>query len=107
MLENSQSLATTSRPGVPSRRFAEIEARTLAPQQLSLPEVWKTLIRRRLAVLGCAALIFSSVVVYTFLKTPVYEGVARLQIDPALSASLGSDGNDKSSPVDTDGRLKT
>jgi len=107
MLENSQSLATTSRPGVPSRRFAEIEARTLAPQQLSLPEVWKTLIRRKLAVLGCAALIFSSVVVYTFLKTPVYEGVARLQIDPALSASLGSDGNDKSSPVDTDGRIKT
>ena len=107
MLEDSQSLVTTYRPGTSSRVFAAIERRTLAPQQLSLAEVWKTFARRKLAILGCAAVIFLSVAAYTFFKTPVYEGVARLQIDPILSSSLGLDGSDKSSPVDADGRLKT
>ena len=59
MLEDSQSLVTTHRPGSPARVFAAIERRTLAPQQLSLAEIWKTFARRKLAILGCAALIFA------------------------------------------------
>jgi len=107
MPEDSESLVKNHRPGTPARVFAAIERRTLAPQQLSLAEIWKTFARRKLATLSCAAIIFLSVAAYTFLKTPLYEGVARLQIDPNLSSSLGLDGNDKSSPVDADSRLKT
>jgi polysaccharide biosynthesis transport protein len=107
MLEDSQSLVTTHRPGSPARVVAAIERRTLAPQQLSLAEIWKTFARRKLAILGCAVLIFGAVAAYTFLKTPQYEGVARLQIDPNLSSSIGLDGSDKASPVDADSRLKT
>ena len=107
MPEDSQSLVKNHRPDTPARVFAAIERRTLAPQQLSLAEIWKTFARRKLAILSCAAIIFLSVAAYTFLKTPLYEGVARLQIDPNLSSSLGLDGNDKSSPVDADSRLKT
>lgn len=107
MLEDSQSLVKTYRPGPPSQSFAAIEKRTLAPQQLSLAEVWRTVVRRKLAIVSCALLIFLAAAAYTFLKTPVYEGLARLQIDPSLSSSLGLDNNDKSPPVDADSRLKT
>ena len=107
MLDERQSLIRSRRPEPPARVYAPIESRTLAPQQLSVAEVWRTFVRRKLVILGCAAAIFLLVVAYTLLKTPVYEGLARLQIDPNLSSSLGLDGNDKSSPVDSDGRLKT
>ena len=106
MLQDNQSLVTTHRPGSPSV-FGPIERRTLAPQQLSLAELWRTFVRRKLAILGCAGVVFMAVAAYAFLKTPLYEGVARLQIDPNLSSSIGLDGSDKSSSVDADSRLKT
>ena len=68
----------------------------------------RLLVRRKAAILGFAAAIFCLVAAYTFLKTPVYEGVARLQIDPNRSASLGLDDSEKASAsVDVDGRVKT
>ena len=107
MLEDRQSLIKTHRSDPLAHNLATIERRTLAPQQLSIAEVRKTFVRRKVAILSCAAAIFLAVAAYAYLKTPLYEGIARLQIDPALSTSLGLDGSDKSSPVDTDGRLKT
>jgi uncharacterized protein involved in exopolysaccharide biosynthesis len=107
MPENRQSLIKAPSSAPPAHFIAPLESRTLAPQQLSLAEMWKTFVKRRLAILGCAALIFLSVAVFTFLKTPVYEGLARLQINPDISASLGLDGNDKPPQIDSDGRLKT
>src|SRR4051812_44212436 len=98
MLDDTQSLITT-RPRTPARMFANMERRTLAPQQLSLAEIWRTFARRKMAILSCAAIIFAAIAAYTFLKTPMYEGVARLQIDPNLSSSIGLDGSDKASPV--------
>ena len=45
---------------------------------------------------------------YIFLKTPMYEGVARLQIDPTRSTSLGlEDDKDRMATTDVDGRIKT
>src|ERR1700730_4904268 len=41
------------------------------------------------------------------IKTPLYEGVARLQIDPSRSASLGLDESEKAGPTDVDSRIKT
>jgi capsular exopolysaccharide synthesis family protein len=45
--------------------------------------------------------------IYAYMKTPVYEGVARLQIDPMRSSSLGLEDPDKSVSPDIDGRIKT
>jgi succinoglycan biosynthesis transport protein ExoP len=88
--------------------FPALERRSPLPQELSVLDIWQVLVRRRAAILGFAAAIFCVVAAYTFLKTPVYEGVARLQIDPNRSASLGLDDSEKSlSSVDVDGRVKT
>ena len=107
MLENRQSLIKTRRPDLSARIMNPIESRTLAPQQLSIAEIWETFVKRRLAILTCTLIIFLLAAAYVFLKTPVFEGIARLQINPDISATLGLDGNDKSPSVDTDARLKT
>jgi capsular exopolysaccharide synthesis family protein len=79
-----------------------------AQQQLSLVDMWRILVRRRAVILGFAAVMVSLAAAYTFLKTPVYEGVARLEIDPNRSGSLGLDDAEKASAsVDVDGRVKT
>ena len=107
MPENSHSLVKTSRPELSARAIGAIEGRTLAPQQLSIAELLKTLSKRKVAILSVATIIFLAVAAYTFSRTPVYEGVARLQIDPNVSSSFGLDSTDKSSSIDTDSRLKT
>jgi capsular exopolysaccharide synthesis family protein len=87
---------------------AAIDARLPAQQQLSLVDIWQMLVRRRAVILGFAAIVLCLVAAYTFLKTPVYEGLVRLQIDPNRSGSLGLDDSEKmSSPIDVDGRVKT
>ena len=80
-----------------------------AQQQLSLVDIWRMIIRRKVVILGFAATVFGLVAAYTFLKTPIYEGVARLQIDPNRSGSLGLDDSEKasSSNNDFDSRVKT
>src|ERR1700722_5038971 len=80
-----------------------------AQQQLSLVDIWRMIIRRKVVILGFAATVFGVVTAYTFLKTPIYEGIARLQIDPNRSGSLGLDDSEKpsSSSNDFDSRVKT
>jgi succinoglycan biosynthesis transport protein ExoP len=58
-------------------------------------------------IVGFTVLSVCAMAIYAFVKTPVYEGVARLQIDPMRSSSLGLDDPDKSVSPDVDGRLKT
>jgi polysaccharide biosynthesis transport protein len=74
---------------------------------LSIVDVWRTLAKRRFSILVFAALVFGLAAAYTFLKTPLYEGVARLQIDPSRSSSLGLDENEKAASTDVDSRIKT
>jgi len=108
MPENHQSLVLRPRAEVSSRSLASMERRTPGQQQLSIVDIWQTLVRRKAAIFSFAAAIFCLVAAYTFLKTPVYEGVARLQIDPNRSSSLGLDESEKASAsVDVDGRVKT
>ena len=80
MPENSHSLVKTSRPELSASAIGAIEGRTLAPQQLSIAEVLKTLSKRKVAILSVATIIFLGVAAYTFSRTPVYEGVARLKL---------------------------
>jgi succinoglycan biosynthesis transport protein ExoP len=107
MSENSQSLTKFVRPRVPAGYLPAIEQRSTAQTQLSLADVGRTLARRWLLILGFATFSVSVMAIYAFTKTPVYEGAARLQIDPMRSSSLGLDDPDKSVSPDVDGRLKT
>jgi polysaccharide biosynthesis transport protein len=85
----------------------QLERRTVAPQQLSVTDIWRKVVKRKTLILGCAALMFSLAAAYVRLKTPLYEGVARLEIDPTRSSSLGLDDSDKSTSTDSDSRVKT
>jgi capsular exopolysaccharide synthesis family protein len=108
MPENQSSLVPQPRSALSFASPALMERRTPGQQQLSVVDIWQMLIRRKVAILGFAVAIFCLAAAYTFLKTPVYEGIARLQIDPNRSGSLGLDDSEKdSSAVDVDGRVKT
>ena len=107
MLENQPNLIMRPRADLSFASPATLERHSSAPQQLSLVDMWQMLVRRRAAILVFAVAILCLVAAYTFLKTPVYEGVARLQIDPNRSASFGLDDSEKTSLVDVDGRVKT
>ena len=107
MSENSQSLTKYVRPKVPVGYPAAIEQRSSAQTQISLADIGRTLARQWLLILGFATISVSVMAIYAFMKTPVYEGAARLQIDPMRSSSLGLDDPDKSVSPDVDGRLKT
>jgi len=105
MFENDQSLMRYAHSSVPAGNFAAIGPR---PQtQLSLADVRRTLGKRWILILGFTVLSVCTMATYAFMKTPVYEGIARLQIDPMRSSSLGLDDPDKSVSPDVDGRLKT
>jgi capsular exopolysaccharide synthesis family protein len=71
-------------------------------------DLWRTLARRKVAIFGFAAAIFCLVAAYTFTRKPIYDGVARLQIDPNRSRDLNLDDSEKTpQSVDTDSRVKT
>jgi succinoglycan biosynthesis transport protein ExoP len=106
MMERQQSIVRPSRPDL-SVGSAPIERRFVGQQQLSLVDVWRALAKRKFSILVFAAFVFGLAAAYTFLKIPLYEGVARLQIDPSRSSSLGLDESEKPAPTDTDSRVKT
>ncbi len=107
-MDNHQAIIKYSRAEAPLRLPAAIEHRSVAPQQLSIADVCRTVARRKTLILSFAFLVLCAVTAYVFLKTPMYEGEARLQIDPTRSTSLGlDDDRDKSAPTDVDGRIKT
>jgi len=107
MFENNQSLTRYARPKIPSGNLAAMEPRSSAQTQLSIADIGRTLARRWILILGFTVFSVCTMAIYAFMKTPVYEGVARLQIDPMRSSSLGLDDPDKSVSPDVDGRLKT
>jgi len=90
---------------IPGRAYES----SLTQQQLTATSLWNILIKRKMTVLGFAAFVFALVAAYTYTKTPVYEAVARLQIDPSRSTSLGLDDGEKlpGPPSDIDNHVKT
>lgn len=58
-------------------------------EQLSVSEIWRTVRKRRTVIAAFALATFVAVAIYTYSKTPLYEGHARLEIDPDRSANLG------------------
>jgi capsular exopolysaccharide synthesis family protein len=78
-------------------------------EELSLSAILRTMAVRKTVILFTALAVFGVVALYTFLKTPVYESVARLQIDPERSSDLGLDEmlNSKLGTGDGNIKLKT
>jgi capsular exopolysaccharide synthesis family protein len=81
----------------------------LDQQELSLAGLWGTIYKRKSLVFWPALVIFACVAIYTFTKTPVYESVASVQIDPNRSSDLGLDSmlSAKLGDEDASNELKT
>jgi polysaccharide biosynthesis transport protein len=107
MPEDRQSLIIRSRAGLSFTSPAPTERPASVERPLSLVDLWQMLVRRRLAILSFAAVTFCLMAAAAYLKTPVYEGVVRLQIDPNRSASFGLDDSEKTSAIDVDSRVKS
>jgi capsular exopolysaccharide synthesis family protein len=78
-------------------------------EELSLAEILRTFYKHKVIILCTAAAIFCAVAVYTLTKTPVYESVALLQIDPSRSSDLGLDDmlSEKLGTGDASSRIQT
>ncbi len=90
-----------------TERLPASPERVIAPQQLTLSDLFGTLRRRKWTILGFAAMVLALTFAYAYTRTPLYEGIARLQIDPSRSTSLGLSDADKSEPGEVDSRVKT
>ena len=107
-MDNNQALIKVPRSEAALRLPAAIEHRSIAPQQLSVADIYRTVVKRRALILSFTLFVLAAATAYVFLKTPRYEGVARLQIDPNRSTNLGlQDDRDKATSTDVDGRIKT
>jgi len=106
MSEKAHSLVRLRRTEFLAPRAHEIE-RDTHQQQVSMADVWQVVARRKLIIIGLTAIIFAMVGIYTFREKPIYEGVARLQIDPARSSGPGFEDGDRSATSTAESRVKT
>jgi capsular exopolysaccharide synthesis family protein len=77
---------------------------------VSLGEIWLKIWKRRVAASLFAGAILLIVVLYTFLKKPVYESVAQIRVDSSQQGSLGLEDLVSQKLADSDsegGRLQT
>src|ERR1700732_5058691 len=108
MREKNQSLIKHMRPEFTLDFPSAIQERLLPQNHMTIGNLWRTLVKRKYSILGVAAIVFGLVAAYTFSRTPIYEGVARLQIDPTRSTNLGLDGDKSASgSPDADSHVKT
>jgi len=93
---------TIDLPVLPSGRSREQE-------QLTIADLWRILVKRKIAILGFTALALAASAAYAYTRTPIYEGIARLQIDPSRTTNLGLEESDKpsSGAADADSHVKT
>ena len=78
-------------------------------RELTLADIWLVIWKRKLVITLVAASTFLLGALYTYLKKPVYESTAQIQIDPSQQGSLGLDDivSKALSPSDFDSRLQT
>lgn len=108
-MDIQRSLARQTHDQISAWSQGANEWRGIAPQQVSFVDIMRTIARRKVPIICFAAIIFCAAASYAFLKTPTYEGVARLQIDPTRSSNLGLTDSDKSTSAssDTDSHVAT
>src|SRR3974390_2720880 len=107
MMEKNRSIIKHKRADFTLEMPPAFQERPLAQKQLTLADLLSTLNKRKWTILGFTAVVFALASAYTFTRTPMYEGVARLQVDPSRSTNLGLDDADKSEPGEVDARVKT
>jgi polysaccharide biosynthesis transport protein len=109
MVDNSRSIVRRESPALLVDPLPAIQVRASSQRhQLSIADLWRTVAKRKTSILTFALGVLALVSAYTFLKTPMFEGVARLQIDPTHSTSLGlDDDKEKMAATDVDSRIKT
>src|SRR5580704_5246732 len=102
-MKKQQGLARYARNELSTRGpLPEFERHAVSQQQLSFADIVRTIARRKVPIICFAAMIFFAAGAYAFLKTPLYEGVARLQIDPTRSSNLGLTDSDRPASASTD-----
>jgi uncharacterized protein involved in exopolysaccharide biosynthesis len=67
-----------------------------------LSHYWYVLLNRRWMILSAAAVLGAIVAVWSFRMTPVYEGTARLEIEPEASLMLSQSSSNVFQKVDAD-----
>ncbi|SPE25611.1 putative Chain length determinant family protein [Acidobacteriia bacterium SbA2] len=106
---------------IPEQQLARVTARgrisgpvplppALRNPDVSLGEIWLKIWKRRVAASLFASGIFLAVILYTFLKKPVYESVAQIRVDSSQQGSLGLEDLVSQKLADSDsegGRLQT
>ncbi|MGB8322050.1 MAG: Wzz/FepE/Etk N-terminal domain-containing protein, partial [Candidatus Acidiferrum sp.] len=110
MIENKRSLARYNDSDFAmDQHRGGMHGRSHVQQQLTAADIWRTLVKRKFTILGFAAVVLALSAVYAYTRVPLYEGVARLQIDPSRSTDLGLDDGTKvpGSSTDVDGHVKT
>ncbi|HTC61380.1 MAG TPA: polysaccharide biosynthesis tyrosine autokinase [Candidatus Saccharimonadales bacterium] len=107
MNQHNRQLARPLRRELPLAWTARSEPRVSGSQQLSIAEIGTTILKRKIPIFGLAALIFMFAAVYSYVKVPQYEGVARLQIDPNRPSDVNLNERDKLEESDVDSRVKT
>jgi len=77
--------------------------------ELPLLEIWRILAKRKFVILAFLAFCLLGACAYILLKTPSYEAVARVHIDPSQSTSLGLEDlvEEKLSSTDSNSRIQT
>jgi len=110
MIENKRSLARYNDADVAmDQHRGGLHGQAHVQQQLTAADIWRTLVKRKFTILGFTAVVLALSAVYAYTRVPLYEGVARLQIDPSRSTDLGLDDGTKvpGSSTDVDGHVKT
>jgi succinoglycan biosynthesis transport protein ExoP len=109
MRENTHSITKRAHSEFALDVPSALKERVVRDSQLTASSLWRTVLKRKYTVFGFAAIVFALAAAYAYSRTPVYEGVARLQIDPSRSTNLGLDNGDKSTSgsPDADSRVKT
>jgi polysaccharide biosynthesis transport protein len=109
MVQNTQNIVKYGHFEYPLDLPPQGRDHYLKTQALTAPDLWTIFKKRKLTIIGFAASVCALVVAYTYTRKPVYEAVARLQIDPSRPTNLGIDENEKApgQPSSIDNYLKT
>lgn len=107
MMEKNANIIRYKRAESALELPSPFQERSTVQKQLTLADLWTTLNKRKWTIFGFAAVVLALTIAYTYTRIPLYEGVARLQIDPSRSTNLGLDDAEKSEPGEVDARVKT
>lgn len=106
-MEDNYKIVQRPQPLLPSSYTVATPLTISNGPQLSAHDIWRMLVKHKFLIAGLTILGGLAMAAYASMKTPVYEGVARLQIDPWHSQAVKFEDSDKSDGPDIDSRVRT